>query len=1022
MVGFGFLLYIDFFTFEQLVPMMTTPLMSIFIVGSLLLAVVYFHRFARPLKLYLSALENHRSLPVIKALKSFPLHYWLMFLVYIVLAPAATILSLEMSTDYIAQPVDWFRIHLVALIVSIIVGLPIFISIYDLLGKAFGQIRLQHPIIAIKTKVFLIGALIPLLIDTMLVQYYWTRTGFFSSETFVIWLLLECLAIAGALLFVRSFSQSLAPLNSLIDAPLNALGSKILPASTDELGIFANQLGKLLDEQQLNQQRLAFSNDLLKSVHSHENLARLLQTVVDRTCQTLQGDMCFLSLYDPHKNKLVCMVYTGAEYNPDGYFQIGLDDASIHAEVFRSAKAQTINNALTDSRSHQQIKAAYNVRSCAAVPLFNGEQVIGVLQIASIQQSHHYSIHEVKLLEAFAQEAALIQIFFDDLKHRRKTETAITQIMLGVSTTTGANFFKAIIVHMARILQADSCGIATTVPGSEDTMESLAFFKDGKITTNIKYPLKGTPCETVIGQMERTYPSDLQNTFPDDRLICDTGMESYVGIPLFDSHNMPQGLLFAMFRDPIKEIEFNESVMRIFAARTAAEIERNQTEERIRHMAYYDGLTQLPNREYLLDRLQQAIAHAYRHQTRLVVMMLDLDNFKKINDSLGHPVGDGLLIEVAQRLQQCIRQEDTVARMGGDEFIILQSDFDSRESAIQHVSRVVRQLFDTLKVQYSITEHALIMSCSCGIAIYPDDGDTAELLIKHADTAMYQAKANGRDDCQFFSSEMNTAVVERLEMESAIYKAIENQDFELVYQPKVSVADNRIIGAEALLRWHHPEQGDIPPDRFIPVADETGQIIQLGEYVLQQACELTSDLWCNTNCCDEFESLSINVSPRQFQQPDFITKIQQILESNQTHASCIELEITENILIDGASKVSEKLQILKDMGVNIAIDDFGTGYASLRYLQRLPINMIKIDRSFIAHITDNANDLTIVKTIITMAQNLNIRVIAEGVETAEQLQLLNQLGCLFYQGYFFSKPVSKDDFVAMVRQQRKLSA
>ncbi len=999
--------------------MMSTPLKPIFLIGGFAFALLYFRRFAQPLLDYLATPDDtHRPLAV-QALKRFPFHYWFVFLSYITLAPAAAIISLEMATDYVARPVDWFRIHLVALIVSIIVGLPIFISIYDLFGRAFGRMQLQQPIITIKTRVFLIGALIPLLIDTMLVQYYWTRTGFFSKETFFIWLLLEFLAIAGALLFVRSFNQSLAPLRRLIGSSMDTLGSKIQSASTDELGIFATQLSKLLDEQQLDKERLAFSNELLKASHSHENLAKLLQTIVDRTCQTLGDDICSLSLCDAHRKKLVCVARSNTDYKLDGHFKISLDETSLITEVFHSGQTQIIEDAPNDPRIHQQLREVFKVQSSAAVPLVAGEKIIGVLQTSSIDSSHSYSEHEIKILQAFAQEAAVIQSFFEDLKYRRKAETAITQIMQGVSTATGVDFFNAMTLHMANILQADSCGVVTTIENSTDTVETLAYFYDGEIIPNTQYALSGTPCETIIGQQVHTYASNIQSTFPEDEFLTEINMESYVGIPLFNSQNKPLGLLFAMFRTQIKNIEFNESVMRIFAARTSAEIERTHTEERIKRMAYYDDLTQLPNRAYLLDRLQHDIAHAHRHQTRLAVMMMDLDHFKKINDSLGHPVGDGLLIEVAQRLQKCIRKEDTVARLGGDEFIILQADFDSRETAINHVSRITKQLHKTLKEHYTIAEHTLMITTSCGIAIYPDDGESAEQLIKHADTALYKAKAAGRDNYQFFSSEMNTAAMQRLQMESDIHHAIENEEFYVVYQPKVSVTDNRIIGAEALLRWQHPERGNIPPDQFIPIADETGQIIQLGEYVMQHACIQTSELWCSSGSCDELGSLSVNVSPRQFQQHNFITKFQQILEHNKTRPDCMELEITENILIDDTRKVNEKLHTLKDMGIKISIDDFGTGYASLRYLQQLPIDIIKIDRSFINHITDNPNDLAIVKTIMSMAENLNIEVIAEGVETAEQLEKLKQLGCLFYQGFYFSEPVSKEKLAEMIQQQRE---
>jgi len=1021
MVGFAFLLYIKFFTFEQLIPMMTSPLMSSFIVASVVLTLFYFHYYVRPLCAFLNGQEIHKRL-VDKALRRFPLHFWIIFLLYILAAPAMTILSLEMTSDYVAQPIDWFRIHLIALIVSIIVGLPIFVSTYDLFGKAFAQIRLQRPIVTIKTRVFLIGALIPLLIDTMLVQYYWTRTGFFSAETFVIWLLLECLAVAGALMFVRSFSQSLAPLERLIDEPVNSLDSKIQPASTDELGIFAVQLGDLLDKQQLNQQRLAFSNELLKALHNHESLEKLLQTVVDLTCQTLEGDMCFLSLHDLKQDRLVCVAQSGAEYKPGGHFKISLDETSIHVLVFKSGEVQVINDARNDQRANSCLKQTYKIKSSAAAPLILKDKVIGVLHIASTQKQRDYSQYELEILQAFAREAALIQAFYEDFKHRQTIEAAISQIMVGVSTATGEDFFRAIIRHMADVLHADCCAIVSLLPGDTKKVKTLVFFQEGEVLANRQYDLKGTPCETIVGQQVITYASGLQQRFPDDSYLYQHGMQSYVGIPLFDSHNKPLGLMFSMFREPIKNSDFNESVIRIFAVRTEAEIERSQTEERIKHMAYYDSLTQLPNRAFLQDRLQQAIAHAQRHQSRLAVMMMDLDNFKKINDSLGHPVGDSLLIEVAHRLQQCIRKEDTVARLGGDEFVILQSDFDSRESAVRHISHMAKQLHLSLKEHYSVTEHVLMVTCSCGIAIYPDDGDSAEQLIKHADTALYKAKANGRDNFQFFSREMNIAAVERMKMESDIYRAIENDEFEVVYQPKVAVESNRIIGAEALLRWHHPEQGDIPPDRFIPVADETGQILQLGEFVQRQSCKLISELWSQSSCCSEVYSLSVNVSPRQFQQDDFIEKFQKILAEEKANACCIEVEVTENILIEDTQKVSEKLQKLKDMGLKISIDDFGTGYASLRYLQQLPIDMIKIDRSFINHITDSDSDHAIVKTIMSMANNLAIEVIAEGVETAEQLALLGELGCPYYQGYYFSKPVSRQLFIDMMLQQHQSEA
>ncbi|VAX00937.1 diguanylate cyclase/phosphodiesterase (GGDEF & EAL domains) with PAS/PAC sensor(s) [hydrothermal vent metagenome] len=1017
LVGLSFLLYIEIFSIEQVINMMSTPPKPIFLLGGIVLALWYFNKYSKLLTAYLHKQDDTHKQITETALRKFPWHYWSTFILFLMLAPAVAILSLEMSSNYIAQPVDWFRISLVALIVSIIVGLPIFISIYNLFGRAFGQIHLQRPLITIKTKVFLIGALTPLLIDTMLVQYYWTRTGYFTFETFIIWLLLECLAIAGALLFVRSFMQSLMPLKSLIHSPAITPGHKIQSNSTDELGIFANQLVKLLDEQQLHQERLSFSNELLKASHSHESLALLLETIVNKTCKTLKGDICFLNLYQANKNKLVCVANSNAGYKASGHFQISLEEDSINVDVFKSSKPRVIDDISNSSHHHTKLKKALNLKSSAAVPLIADTKIIGVLQIANSKEFHHYDDHEIKILQAFAQEAAVIQTFFEDLKLRRKAETAITQIMEAVSTTTGTDFFKAMTIRMAEILQADSCGVVSMITEDNETVETLAYYYDGNVIDNTQYPLQGTPCETIIGKQTQTYASNVQNTFPQDAHLCDTNMESYVGIPLFDSHDKPLGLLFAMFRDPIEDISFNESVMRIFAARTVAEIERTQTEEKIKHMAYYDDLTQLPNRAYLMDRLQQAISHAKRKDDQLAVIILDIDHFKKINDSLGHQIGDGLLVEVAQRLQQCLRNEDTVARLGGDEFVLLLSGFDTSETTINYISNIATELNQKLKEHYYISDHNLMITSSCGIAIYPDDGESAELLIKHADTAMYSVKENGRNNYQFFTREMNSSAMERLEMESAIHQAIIKQQFEVAYQPKVAVEDNKILGAELLLRWNHPDLGYISPDRFIPIANETGQIIQLGDFIFQQACIQASELWCKNDSCEEITSLSVNVSPRQFLHDDFIDKIKQNLEKYQTNPSCLELEVTENILIEDTKKVCDKLQSLKKLGFKISIDDFGTGYASLRYLQQLPIDMIKIDRSFINHICENQNDLAIVKTIMTMAENLNINVIAEGVETKAQLKILAELGCKSYQGYLFSKAINKKDFTALVKKQ-----
>ena len=1009
--GFAFLGYIEIFTPAQIIGIVTAPLMIVFVIGTLVFCLRYFERYIRPLTRALDGHEPVESDWLERRLKGFALRFWLIFLGYLLLAPAITILSAEWHTDFVAQPVDWFRIHLVALIVSIIVGLPIFFTIFDHFGRHFGHIALQRPVLTVRTRVFLIGALSPLLIDTMLVQYYWTRTGFFTHETFIIWLLLEVLAIAGALLFMRSFSQALAPLQTMLVNP----DARTPAASTEELGIFARRLDQLLDEQYLHRERLTFSNHLLRESRTLEGLGELLETIIERTRQALGCDMCFLSLYDPRNRELVGVIHTGAPYRPEGHYRIGLDETALSTHIFRTGQACSASDIRQTSEASPRMVERFGIRASAGVPLMAGDRTIGVLHAAHLHGPHVYTRRELRILDAFAQEAALAHAFFEDQRLRRDAETAIRQITEAIASAIGNEFFPVLARAMADILAANAVAIGVLADDDASTVETLAFYLDGELIPDVRYPLAGTPCAGVVEAQQRRIVENVQQLFPENEELSALDLHSYIGIPLFDSQDRLQGILFAMFRDVPANADFTTSVMEIFAARAAAEIERLRVEERIKHLAYHDSLTGLPNRELFMDRLATALAHARRSGASMAIILMDLDHFKDINDSLGHPLGDRLLQEVADRLRGAVRHEDTVARLGGDEFIVLLNDIGAPNEAMGNASRVVEKLRRHLAPGYTLDGHSLMVTTSLGIAIHPDDGDTAEQLIKHADTALYQAKGAGRNTYRFFSPAMNAAAVERLRMETELRAAIEKAQFELLFQPKVAIADGRLLGAEVLLRWPHPAQGYIPPDRFIPVAEETGLIVPLGEWVIEQACRYTTELWCQHGCCGSTPSLSINVSPRQFAQPDFVERLQGILTEHATKPGCIELEITENLLIQDIADIERKLDALKEMGVNISIDDFGTGYSSLRYLQRLPIDTIKIDQTFVHNIAHNRNDAVIVETIIAMARHLGLHTIAEGVETRDQLAILASRGCNAYQGYIYSPPMPIAAFRELLR-------
>ncbi len=1024
-VGLSVIVYIEIFSFEQMLKIMMTPLEPVFIVGTLAFALWYFDRLAKPLVTYLGKPDCHGPEKINRILRAFPLHFWSHFILYLLAAAVVTITSAELYTDFVAEPVDWFRINLVAMIVSILVGLPIFFSIFNLFGELFGSIRLSRPVVTTKTRVFLIGALVPLLIDTMLVQYYWTRTGYFSSETFIIWLSLELVAIAGALLFVRSFGQSLSPFESLLSAPRGpeeVPSSKLIPASTDELGKLSQDIRTLMEEQQVHRERLVLSNQLLKAIKSHDDMSPLLAAIIDKSRALTGSDTCFLGFLDEHEKNLSVVIYTGVDYKADGHFSIPLDEPSVFSDALQTNEISIIQDTKNDPRANKKLVSRFGFESIFGAPLTSGNKTTGVLACAYNSKIQHIDQLNLNVLSAFAQEAALVDIFARDLEEKNRAEHAITKIMEGISTATGEQFFPVIARTMCEILNADAILIGVLPNDSNEHIESLAFYFDGKPFPNLRYELKGTPCGTVVGNETKSYTSNVQQLFPDDVELTTMNIEAYIGTPLFDSQNKPLGVQSAMFKHPVKNPSFTESVLRIFAARTSAEIERAHNEEQIKHMAYHDSLTKLPNRELLLDRLNQSLSHAKRIDNHLAVLMIDLDHFKSINDTLGHPVGDELLINVGQRLHECIRNEDTVARIGGDEFIILLTDLGDQDSALKHTTHIAEKICMQLMPSYEISDNNLTVTPSIGIALFPDDGDNPELLIKHADTAMYQAKEQGRNNYQFFSSTMNAVAVKRHEMLRDLHNALAENQFHLAYQPKASVLDNHVIGAEALLRWIHPEKGEILPKDFIPVAEETGLIIPLGNWVMQEACSIASTIWGFRKQCLITDRLSFNVSPLQFKQPDFVDVLERTIQNSGTQPECIEIELTENVLIHDIKVVKEKLGNLKDLGVHISIDDFGTGYSSLRYLQQLPIDTIKIDYSFVQNIARHPSDAAIVETIIAMARHMKMQTIAEGVENNEQLKTLAKYGCQGYQGFLYSKPMSADEFIIFMQNADKLES
>jgi len=466
-----------------------------------------------------------------------------------------------------------------------------------------------------------------------------------------------------------------------------------------------------------------------------------------------------------------------------------------------------------------------------------------------------------------------------------------------------------------------------------------------------------------------------------------------------------------------------ETLLSVFARDIT---DRKESDQQIRQLAYYDNLTQLPNRQLFKDHASQAVKAAKRLGRTGALLFLDLDGFKRINDTLGHDFGDRLLVGVAERLQEQLRISDrisrsldpslstdeTIARLGGDEFTVLLSEIRDPLS----VTNVARRIQAAIAQPFILDGHEVYITPSIGIALFPDDGDNVDEILKNADTAMYHAKSSGKNNFQFYSEDMNARARTRLKLEGDLRKALERGELSLVYQPQIDVRSGRIIGAEALLRWEHSELGNIPPFEFIPLAEETGMIIEIGNWVLQEACRQNKE-WIDAG--HNPIRIAINLSPVQFGQGDLVHTVSRVLDETGLHPEYLELEITESIIMRKVEETIIALQQFRDLGIGISVDDFGTGYSSLNYLKRLPLDALKIDRSFVKDIPDDTDDMAITAAIIAMGHQLNVAIVAEGVETAEQLAFLETHGCEMAQGYLISKPVPGEALEKLLRDQRQ---
>ena len=873
--------------------------------------------------------------------------------------------------------------------------------------------------------------------------------------------------------------------------------------------------------------------------------------------------------------------------------------------------------------------------------------------LISTTNSHSFILISIKPLKTSSDVLLLVTI--NDLSKLHLIEDGLRQLVEGVSEATGERFFQFLVLHLAKALDADFAFIGEFTDSERTTIQTVAVAADGAIHANFSFPLFDTPCEQVLASGLKIYPQGIPELFPLDHLALEMGVESYIGIPLINSHQTTMGPLAVFSRRPIRESHLAASMLQIFAARAASELERlqaervlretearlktivdsvhtgilvidpqnhrivdvneiaasslgrtreemigaschryicpneegqcpftdlhqtldneerdliradgsrisviktvsrvvldgrehllesfvdisrrkqvenklkeseeryrilvenqadlvikidmdgilrfvspsfcklfGQTEEEllgkplmpvilpteqaqhssgfermicndtsyyreylsqtvegrrwigwalrciinpagqpeaivgmgrditdrkeaettIEKLAYHDPVTGLPNRTLLHDRLQLAINRAERDSQGVAILFLDLDRFRAINDSLGHAIGDALLKQVGSRLLDCVRSSDTVARLGGDEFVVLISALENDHA----VGSVVMKILEQLAEPYLIDEHEVYSSSSIGISIYPRDGHDAEELLKNADMAMYQAKEAGRNTCHFFSPELNMRATERLLLENTMRRALEREEFFLAYQPQMELNSGHVAGIEALIRWRHPDLGIVPPNNFIPIAEETGLIVPLGEWVLAEACR-QGVRWQQEG--HPPIRIAVNVSARQFRQKNLGDRIEKILAETGFNPELLELELTESAVMENPEEAILTLRQLKKMGITLSIDDFGTGYSSLSHLKHFPIDRLKIDRSFVKHVTRDHNDATIAEAIIALAHSMNLTVVAEGIEHSEQMEFMHQRRCDTMQGYYLSRPVTAGEFGTFLKR------
>lgn len=946
--------------------------MVLFLVGSLIFVEWYFSRYVHPVLAYLTRRTPAGAAAAERRLRRFPLAFWAIFLCYILLAPTLVITSAQMHAGFEPQLFDWFRIHAIALIVTIIVGLPVFIRFLDLFGRALSTTRLITPHVTVRTKVFLIGALIPLLIDTLLVQYYWSRTGFFNVETFALWLGLELLAVIGTLMLMRSFGQALQPLQSILQARLTDTSGALAlhPQSTDDIGVIAGHFQVLLDELRVHQHVLTVSNRVMHNISSLKP-SECFSVLGDVCAAAVDDDKCFLFLYDEVQKELLCVAYTGETFNPTGHFRVSLSTPTLVAECFNKRKT-ALYRATPERTDAPDLVPDVVIEAALLVPLLAESEMLGVLMSVNTKTRRNYSAGDVSLIEGVAREAALI------IKTR----------LLSMQRANTEERFKQLNELSQVTLESIGEGVITT-----DTFGAVIYMNQmaSKLSGWSHADARGIALQTILQLRDETTRQDEAAEYY-DRLT--RAIQSQYNV--------------LVNRDGSKEffVEINSTPLRnarrqiigaVLVLRDVTEIRR--LVHKMSYQTSHDALTGLINRREFEHCLDTALKSVRLTNASYVVCYIDLDQFKVVNDTCGHAAGDELVKQLSTKLAATLGEHDILARLGGDEFGVLLFNCEPARGV-----DVAAYLLESVKaLRFTWEDKTFNLAASIGVVPLNKEFAAITDVLRAADSACYVAKELGRNRIHIFHQNDLTMAKHHGQMQwmQRIQRALDEDQLLLYFQPIVDLHDNaQPQQGEVLVRMLDSAGQIVAPGRFLPAAERYHLMPRIDRWVVRKFLS-----WLKLQTANEQQTpYFINLSGQTLSDGQFLDFVTDELKASGVSAHRIGFEITETAAIQNVAKATHFITSLKSLGCRFSLDDFGSGVSSFTYLKNLPVDYLKIDGSFVVDMAGDRINTAMVESINQIGHLMGIKTIAESVENDQTLLALRSLGVDYVQGYHLGRP------------------